>query len=372
MSNKTKILHVIQKMHSGGVEQRKLLVAQHLPKNQFEQKIICSEADIEFKNKFEKAGCEVIEIGYLKHPFDFKTIRKAIRVIKKFKPNIIHGAVYEGNTIAAFAGLYCQVPIRVIEETSLPIHRSSKAKYLFKLFTRITHKTVAISPAVEEYLKSQKINPNKIQLITNGVKDPIFLNEIEKKDLRNSLGIKTEDIVFGSVGRMENDVKGFDLLIQKFAKICQQFQNVKLIIIGGGKKLPEYVSLAKELKVSGEIIFTNYQTNPHKFYEIMDIYISIPRSEGFGLSFAEAMSHSLPLIGSNVGGVKNLIQENENGFISEMHEIENNMITLIEGKNLRERLGDFSYQFYLKHYNSQVFINKTVDFYRILRFNVNH
>lgn len=333
---KVKVLHIIQQMHSGGVEQRKLMLAQNLPKDKFEQKIICSNASPYLKEKFINAGCEVFEVGQLKHSFDLKIHKKVIKIIQEYRPHIVHGSVFEGVTLSAINGFICNVPVRIIEETSFPLTRSSRANILLKLFTLISHKIVAISPAVQEYLhNTAKIPKHKIKMIYNGVTSPIFLPHEEKLMLKKKLNINNEDYVIGSVGRMENNVKGFGELIKLFYKINQKIPSTKLLIIGGGKLLNEYKNQAKALNLSNKIIFLGYVSQVNPYYEIMDSYITLPKSEGFGLSIVEAMSHGIPVLAKNVGGIHNIIDHNINGFFIDIKKTEN-IISIIN--NLKNNI----------------------------------
>lgn len=362
MSSKIKILHVIQKMHSGGVERRKLILLEHMDQQMFEHKIICSEADSNLKKKFDDLNCEVFEVGYLSSPVDYRVHTKAYQIIRQFQPHIIHGSVFEGNTITALMGSLAKVPIRILEETSYPNLRSWRANQLIRLFSTLSHCFIAISPVVATYLdKIAKVNPSKIRMIYNGVNPPKFSSLHKITQLKENLGIQPDDFVIGSVGRMENDVKGFDRLIPIFAKLLDQKSNLKLLIVGHGQMLNEYKKLTRELNIKDNVIFTGYQSDVNPYYEIMDLYTSLSRSEGFGVSVVEAMSHSLPIIAENIGGLGNIIQDHQNGILVQVDQQEATKIFLqiIQQPQLREKLrqnAKASYQamFTSKHYSQQV------------------
>ena len=91
---KIRVLHCLQTIDSGGVEQRRLLLAKYLDPEVYEQAIVCTKAIGGIPNQLEAAGCKVFPVGQLNHPFDFKTHINVLNVIKEFKPYIIHGAVF--------------------------------------------------------------------------------------------------------------------------------------------------------------------------------------------------------------------------------------------------------------------------------------
>ena len=368
MDKRIKILHIIQKMHSGGVEQRKLLLAQHLNPAEFHQKIICSEASDEFREKFESVGCEVFEVGYLKHPLDLKVHRKVLKIVKSFRPDIIHGSIFEGNILAAVNGFIGRVPLRIIEETSCPTNRKRRANALLKFLSSLSHHIIAISPEVGKYLKDQtKINPSKIKVINNGVRTPVSLSEEQKLSFRKDLGFEPNDIIIGSIGRMMNSIKGFHKLIVLFSELHQHNPSYKLLIIGDGPMLATYQKQVDELKLSKSVYFAGYQSEVNDYYEIMDFYITLPRSEGFGLSIVEAMSHGIPVFATNIGGIRNIIQDGLNGFFLEGEKSEvlkRILLELTHNKTRNKYIKDQAYITYKENFTSKKYASSIESLYQ--------
>lgn len=367
MKTPLKVLHVIQKMYSGGVEQRRLLLAQLLDKAEFKQKIICSEADPEFRKKFEQAGCEVFEVGYLKHPLDWKVHHRSLKIIRKFKPQIIHGGVFEGNSIAAIDGFLAGVPCRLIEETSFPTERKKRAHYLMKFLSLLSHQLICISPEVAHFMQTHaNIPESKIKIINNAVRMPTKLDIQEKKTLRVKYQIHPDDIVLGSVGRMQNHIKGFDKLLKLFAQLHQQDSQYKLIIVGDGPMLDEYKASAQQLGIADAVIFTGYQSDVNALYEIMHAYISLPRNEGFGLSIVEAMSHAIPVLASEVGGIKNIIKSGENGYLlkdESFEEVSTLLTSVLTNEALKNQLTQNAMTSFQTQYSPEVYIQNIRELY---------
>ena len=223
-------------------------------------------------------------------------------------------------TIAAIDGWFCRVPVRIIEETSYPISRSKKANFLVHILGRLATEVIAVSCPTKQFLaENSHIKKDKISVISNGVKDPVTLNEEEKLLVRSNSGILPADIVIGSVGRMENDVKGFDILLNGIAPLLKERPDIKLLLIGGGPLENDYKKLADHLGINQQCIFTGYTSDVHKFYQIMDLYLTFPRSEGFGMHVAEAISHGIPVLTNGTGGIKDIIDDGINGIIIKEH-----------------------------------------------------
>src|SRR5690606_37723445 len=121
---------------SGGVERRRLSLAKKLDKGVFAQKFICTQALGNIPAEIQAEGFEVIPIGKLKSPFQWSQHRKVQKIIEDYKPDIVHGAVFEGVAMTAFNGWFKNVPVVIIEETSDPLNRAWRGNLLMKVFSQ--------------------------------------------------------------------------------------------------------------------------------------------------------------------------------------------------------------------------------------------
>jgi glycosyltransferase involved in cell wall biosynthesis len=225
--------------------------------------------------------------------------------------------------LASINGFIKRVPIIILEETSDPKNRSWRANLLMKIFIGISDKIIGVSPGVVDYLENQiNIKHKKIELINNGVAIPNDISEKDKKELKNKFGIKDDEIVIGSVGRMLDDNhKRFSDLINSFEKLIQKGFKVKLILVGEGPEKAKYQKLTKELQIEDKVIFTGYQSKINEFYAIFDIFSLVSAYEAFGLVLAEAMLHKLPIVATRVGGMQHIVENDKTGFLVEKFDI---------------------------------------------------
>ncbi|WP_313803785.1 glycosyltransferase [Flavobacterium sp.] len=365
---KIKVLHCLETLGAGGVERRRLSIVKLLPKDRFEVKIVCTQLQSILHEEFEKLGIEIIVVGKLKHPFDFTIHQKVQKVIADFRPDIIHGAVFEGVSMAAVNGFLKKVPHIVIEETSDPIHRNWKANFLLRIFSFVSDKVVGVSQATCDYLTYKaKINPKKIKLINNGVKEPRAVLETEKIALKKELHIAENDFVIGSVGRMIDDNnKRFSDLIKAVSLLFEKGLPVKLLLVGEGKERPKYEKLAEDLGISSQVIFAKYQNDVAKYYSIMDVFSLVSANESFGLVLAEAMYCRLPIVATRVGGMQYIVDENITGFLVEKFNvmaIADALETIYKNQELRTAFGENGYSRVVKEFSETVYVNKIEQLY---------
>jgi len=366
---KIKILHVLHNIGSGGVEQRRLLLSNYLDTDKYGQKIVCSFARDPLLSAIKQNNMDVITIGQFKSIFDFKQYRKVIKMINEFKPDIIHGAVFEGVIMACVCGFIKKVPIIIAEETSDPHDRSQRADFLLRCLCLAANKVVAISQGTAEYLHNRaKIPLRKIQLINNGVDLPRPVNDEEINRLRKYLGIQTSDFIIGSVGRLQNEVKKFTDIIKAIA-LLKKYSQLKLLIVGDGNDKELILQAARQLNISEKLIMTGYQADTSPYYELMDVFCLASQREGFGLVAAEAMFHHLPVIATNVGGLKYVVQDNITGLLvppNNPQAIAEKLEILIEDAELRKSLGNAGYECAKQEYSAEVYVGKVDKMYQEL------
>ena len=362
-SDKIRLLYIQQTIGSGGVERRRLLLAKKLDKTKFELKIICTQIKGPLVDQIRAQGVEVIPIVIYKHPFDWKCHKKVQQIIDDYQPNIIHGAVFEGVTMAAVNGFVKRVPRIIIEETSDPVTRSWKANLLMKFFGRISDCAIGVSPAAVEYLLYKaNISSSKVKLINNGVAIPRNVSEEEKVALKKELGIKSNELVVGSVGRMlQDDNKRFSDLIKAFALLSKNNPNCKLLLVGEGPEKEGYQNLVKRLEIEKNVIFAGYQSDTDLYYAVMDVFCLVSAHEAFGLVLAEAMLHKLPIVATAVGGMKYIVKDKETGFLVKRFDIKAISMKLqlfISDKNLREKFGQEAFRRALNKYTEEIYVGE--------------
>lgn len=340
---KIKILRSLVRVGSGGVEQCHLNLARGLDSSRYEQRLICTEAFGGLPEIFSSVGCRIDVIGPLRHIADVAPYRNALKIVKDWKPDIIHGAVFEGVAIAALVGRLGGVPIIVGEETSDPKNRRWKGHILYRLLAGMTHHMVAVSPMVQDYLLNGiKLPTSKVTLINNGVAEPLPASSEHKLEVRTALGIKNGDLVIGSCGRLEDQHKRFSDLIRALVHVLRECTNAKLLIVGDGADGAMLRALATQLGVAEQVIFAGYQLDTRPYYEVMDIFALASAHEAFGLVLVEAMYSCLPVVATHVGGIPGVVLEGETGYLVPAHDapaLAHRLVKLGNDSALRHAMG---------------------------------
>lgn len=309
-----RVLHIMSTVIGGGVERRRLSLAKAFKGSNFHMKLVGTFKSGAIAEQIEENGVEIIEIGDFNGPFHWDKHRKIQKIIDDFQPHIIHGAVYEGVTMAAINGFIKKVPMVILEETSDPQNRSAKADFLLRIFSWTADRFIAIAPNVADYLRNTaKISPQKVITINNGVQIPRQVSEGEIQNLKNQYSITGDDFIVGTVGRLENEVKKFTDIFEAIKQLG--LPRLKLLLVGGGRDEQLLKDKTRELGIEGQVIFTGYHFDTAPYYKLMNIFCIASQREGFGLVAAEAMLHHLPVIATKVGGLQNVVVHDETGIL---------------------------------------------------------
>lgn len=349
-----RILHCIETIASGGVEQTLLTLIRGLDKSNYHHQIICTWKGGPVAEALESEGVEITTIGSFKHPFEWKKLRRVVAIAKKFKPQIIHGAVFEGITMATAAGLFLRNAVVILEETSDPQNRSKKANLLLKAFSWRADAFQAISSNVGQYLENvSRIKREKIKVIPNGISLPEISLINNKDSLAQQFKFKNE-LVVGFVGRLFDDHKRVSDLIQ--AVNLLKSHEFRLLIVGDGPDMANLTQLTKDLDLESQVVFMGYESDPIQFYPMMDLLVIPSAREGFGLVAVEAMLFGLPVIASEVGGLKDVVVDGETGFLvppRSPESIAEKIQILIDQSELRKQMGEKGRQRALQHFTAE-------------------
>jgi glycosyltransferase involved in cell wall biosynthesis len=214
---------------------------------------------------------------------------------------------------------------------------------LFRLANARAKRSVAVSPAVLDYLRNTaRIPEQKLRLVVNGISPPMLVPEAERQQLRESLGLPPDALVLGSVGRINDSIKRFSDLIVALARIAKRHPSLHLLIVGGGHDQPMLEALAGKHGLSARVRFAGYRHDVGPMYSIMDLFALASARESFGLALVEAMFSCLAVVATNVGGIPGIVVDGETGLLVPVADPEALAVaisSLVEDPDTRARMG---------------------------------
>ena len=369
--SKIRVLHTLCRINSGGVEQRRLLLARGLPKDRYEHRVICQDTGGTLPELLRAEGWQIHEIGTAPHILSPSWHGSAWQIAKDFKPDLIHGAVIEGVALANSIGMRCPgVPV-ISEETSDPVNRSWRGNLLMRAMCLRSNVAIGVSPAVGEYLRSTaKLPERKVRVIDNAVSPAPAVSDDEIAKQRSKFGFARADFIIGSVGRVVDEHKRFSDLIRAIGVMHGSgFTNAKLIIIGDGPDRDDLERLVQECGLNDHVVFAGYQGEVRRLYPLMDVFALASAHEAFGLVLAEAMMAGVPVVATRVGGIPHVLDQGNAGRLVPPFEpdaMADEISKLIQDSYAKKTLGDAGRAHAETHFSAERYCREIDELYTSL------
>jgi len=267
--------------------------------------------------KEERSGLKIIRkslfslrnLSYSPPSYVFSTLPfiffKSFSLIKKEKIQLLHCqgllSALLGYLLKKFIGLPYIVTVQSLE----------KKGFWEKLAYRNSDFCIAASSAVKEYF--QDMGVKNIVVIPNGINLRRF-EKLNRQEARNKLGLNNEFAII-TVARLERR-KGLEFLIRalpelRFPFIC--------LLVGDGEERGNLENLSENLGVSDKVKFLGQIDSKEipGYLAAADCFVLPSLEEGFGIVVLEAQAAGLPVIGTNIGGIKDIIKDGKTGLLVE-------------------------------------------------------
>jgi glycosyltransferase involved in cell wall biosynthesis len=230
-------------------------------------------------------------------------------------------------------------------------------KLLFKQVDCIITNSLATMNTVSKSLSWY--NPKDIHTIYNPINVESFLN-FTPKNIRQKLNIGDGKKVIGIIGRLSKQ-KGHKFLFLALKTILQTFSDVILLVVGDGELRRSLQSLASQLQIDKNCIFTGYVKEVQPYYAACDM-IAIPSIfEGFCYTAIEAQIMQKPIVASDVSSIPEVCRDKETTFLfprKDVNFLTASLIKLINNPKLATKMGLAGKQFVSTHFSAETTYNQ--------------
>ena len=225
---------------------------------------------------------------------------------------------------------------------------------------------VAISEEIKDGLLNDGFNQAKITRIPNFIDQNLFHPSGKESgdQIREKLGFTHGKIVTFSGRLVER--KGVGVLLEAWGKLAKDHQDVPLVIVGGGPLEKKLKDQSQELGIEENAKFFGFVNNIGDYLAATDIFVFPSFQEGFPNSVLEAMACGLPVIATRIGGVVDVIKNEENGLLVEPGNVEqlaDALKRLISDTEHASALGKNALRTVRENYDINVIANKYIYLY---------
>lgn len=363
---KIKILRIINRFNIGGPTYNATFLTRFIS-DDFETLLIGGlpeEGEADSLHILEEYGVTPILINEMQRVpniiSDRKALRKIKEIIKEYKPDIVHTHAAKAGALGRKAAYDCKVPV-IVHTFHGHVFHSYFGKYKTELYRLIEKRLAKQSTGIIAISESQKqelsdvyriAKKDKINVIQLGFDlNPFQENLVEKrKKTREEYNLSDNQLAIGIIGRLA-PIKNHNLFLEAI-KIAQKETKEKLVffIVGDGdQKLVIENNVAKlKSEIDIDIRMTSWIKDIKTFNAGMDIICLTSDNEGTPVSLIEAQACNIPIVSTDVGGVRDVVSENETGYISPKNDallFAKNLLLLTDDKKNRERMSQNGWTF---------------------------
>ncbi|MDQ6828453.1 MAG: glycosyltransferase [Gemmatimonadota bacterium] len=299
---RTRVLHVIQNLHYGGMERVLADLARGADPSRFEVHVL----GLQYLGR-NAAGLSEIATLHVAPPqsrWSMVWPRTLTALMRSIAPDVVHshsGVWYKASKAARHAGIR-----RIIHtDHGRQVPDPWQDRLLDRAASRRTDVVVAVSEPLAKKLADHVVAfPDRIRVVLNGVDSEAFKPMEDNGAIRTALGISADAPVLGTIGRLER-VKGYDLMVRALALLRADWRDgapPHLIFAGEGSERQKLQSLAAELGVSDAVHFLGWRDDVHDLHAMFTLFSLSSLSEGTSISLLEAMSAGRCPVVTDVGG----------------------------------------------------------------------
>ena len=354
-----RILHVITRLMLGGAQENTVLSCEDMMRDNGDDVLLVtgpplgSEGDLIPRARAGGIPMEMIpELRRSIHPVrDLVAYRKIKRIIKEFKPDVVHTHSAKAGMLGRAAAWKLGVPAVIHSVHGAPFHpyQNGISRSFFRKCERWAakrcHHMISVADAMTDLLVDGNVAPReKFTTIYSGMEVEQFLESGPlRESVRRELGYKPEHIVVGKIARLFH-LKGHKYLFQAARPIIDQCPNVRFLIIGSGVLWRRFEDEVQEAGLADYFQFLGLAPRERipELISAMDIVVHLSLREGLARVLPQALLAGKPVVSYDVDGAREVVVTGETGYLlppESQEPLIDAMVQLASDPELRDRLG---------------------------------
>jgi glycosyltransferase involved in cell wall biosynthesis len=339
----------------GGPEKTILFSALETDREHFNMSVayLKSKDDPEF-DLHERARNLGVESFYTideRFKFDIGALRQLLKLLREKQIDIFHAHCYKSDLYGLILSRYHKMKLVTTAHGPLAsfkffwASKNWRVRYLYDQLDlrllRYYDLVLMVSDTMRDIISRYKVDPQRMMWIRNAI-DSKFFRRSGKPDaeFRAKLGIPAHATVIGAVGRL-NGEKDYPNLLRAAQILLQKRPDTYFVIAGKGELEQELKTLATELGVTHRVIFMGHFHDVRKVFEMMDLYVLSSTREGLPNTVLEAMAMEVPIVSTDVDGVKEAVADQSEAFLvppQDSPALAAGLLRMLEDDELRLRL----------------------------------
>jgi glycosyltransferase involved in cell wall biosynthesis len=320
MNTRTTVLYPITDLARDGAQRQLLELVKGLDKQRFRPIVLTlrpggpMEADFRAVPDLELISLERKGKTDLLFPF------RMASMIRQIRADVVQPFLTPATFYTLLPALLCRTPVKIVTERVSAGRTATGSGYrlylkMEDLLSQFADWAVSNSKAGEDFLIQRGINPNRVRVIYNGLDLSRLVTTRESVErVRQRLDIPPHGRVIGMMARLSSQ-KRHDTFLRAAAVINTVAPDTRYAIVGEGPLRGPLEKLSQELGMAAEVTFFGEQREVGPYVSAFDIAVLLSEAEGCSNSVLEAMALGKPVVATDVGGNRELVEHGTTGFL---------------------------------------------------------
>jgi glycosyltransferase involved in cell wall biosynthesis len=308
------IAHVDAGLSLRGGQRQLLKLARGLRQRGHNQIIVCrEEGELEGCARTEQFPFFSLPLHDPLHAHGILQLREFLKVAPR---DILHAHDGHGQTVAWLASI--GMPVRRVACRRVAFLPRERHRWTYRLkYAHTCDAVIAVSDCIRQGAIRYGVPQSKIELIPDGIEIPAELPSTEARaKARARWGFGESEFLVGHLGAFTPE-KGQEVALRAFQFLGEQLPQARLLLAGEGPG-PRDAEIAQRCEALGNRVrLCGAIQNLAEFFPALDLFVMPSKSEGLGSSALMAMSYGLPVVGSRVGGLPEVVEEERTGWLIE-------------------------------------------------------
>jgi len=360
-----RVLQLISSLPVGGAEDLVAAMVTGLDPRRFEMQAATLGPAGEVGRELTQAGYPVhsLNLDFKRTPL-VRIVARVRQLLREARPDILHTHLYHPNLYGRLASVGLRLPGRVASVhntyTRVKLHRC-----LWNFFlSGLTDKVLVSSPQVWQDVRTwDRVPARKLEILHYGVRLPDPAEVPDPGKIRAELGIS--GFVVGMVGRLEEQ-KGQRYLLAALPDPGREIPELTVLLVGEGREGVALKRQAQELGINSRLHFLGTRRDLPRIFAALDLFVHPSLWEGLPLTLLMAMGAGLPVVGTRVSGITEVIEDGENGRLvppGDSRALAQTVLDLYHHPVLRRRLGDAARHTVMERYSQEAMLRRLEQIY---------
>ena len=362
--NRTRVALVIPTMDRGGAEKQLCLLAENLPRDQFDVHVILLTRDGPRSERLRSAEIPVTVIGK-RFKADPTALFRLRRELSRLKPDVVHTWLFAANSFGRAAAKMAKVPKIIASERCVDPWKTAAHFFIDRRLAKCTHKITTNSNGVVDFYAENGINRELFHVIPNGI-EPVEETTIDRETAFEQLEVSPDRKLILAVGRLWPQKRYRDL-IWAAELLATLREDVSLVIIGDGPQSGELLRHRDAVTTPDRVRFAGNRSDVAQLLPHADLFWIGSEYEGQSNSVIEAMQAGLPVIASDIPGNRDLVMDRETGrlvALGDTADFARQSNVLLDDSDLARHLGLAGQQRIASEFTVQKMVDAHAELYR--------